>query len=693
MSFLDQKLIPHYVFDTYVVGHNNRLAFAAAKGVAENPAYTYNPLFIYSSVGLGKTHLLNAIGNAIVQSNPQMKVVYSSLEVVMESLTGHMSRGTLNEFRFSFEEIDVLLLDDVQFLIGREEKQEEFIRIFDMLLMNLKQLVFTSDRPPTDMTTLEERLRSRFQGGLIVDIQHPDLETRIAILQRKIKETGRTVPPEVVHKIAENVPTNVRELEGALNKVLAHALLTDREISLEVAREALGEKPAPAPEVKTLEEFQKEQEALSNEFSDFLSGVSEKVEGIAIEISQHQREKDELREKIKMWEHRGFEVDSIRQALRGTIEDAKRAYQEFEQNVHRLMELQDELSALEVPKEELFEVRRIQARLFDPAAVAWCEQAIATLREKLETEQFDFDLPLDDYHFEDYIVGESNKMVYRAAQLIAEAPGERYNPLFIHGGVGVGKTHLLNAIGNRILQKYPQRKVAYLSAEKFTNELIQAISDNQVEKFRAKYRSVDVLMIDDIQFLAGRERTQEEFFHSFNALYTVHKAIILTSDRSPKELTTLEDRLRSRFEGGLVAEIKAPTKEVRTQLIERILTRENITMEPALINHIADTIQTNIRELIGAVNRIVANCVLNDLPPTQEIVDAVLVEVAGTSKPAVTAATPAGQAPISTWEQTLLAQIPKIEQHWRTLDVLLHHDYLTDEYRVEKVLQLADDNS
>ncbi len=673
------KTISHYIFDSFVVGNNNRLAFAAAKGVAETPAYTYNPLFIYSPVGLGKTHLLNAIGNYILIQNPSAKVNYSSLELVIEDLAKHLEQGTLDMFRKQYTEVDVLLLDDVQFLIGREDKQEEFIRIFDILQMNLKQLVFTSDRSPRDMTALEERLRSRFQGGLIVDIQHPDLETRIAILQRKIQEEGKAVPVTVLHKIANLVPTNVRELEGALNKVVAQATLTGREVTLDIAREAMGEPVGDEPEVKTFEEFQKEQQAMNDEFSDFLSGVSEKVTMIATEISSQRDEKGEIIGKITHWKKRGFETSELDPYIRRPIEILKKAYEKFEKYVHRLMELQDELSELDVPKEEAFELHRIQSRLFDPSFVVWCEKAIKNLKEKIETVRYDFDRPLDDYKFEDFVVGDSNKMVYRAAKMVSEAPGERYNPLFIYGAVGLGKTHLLNSIGNYLLKSNPQIKVTYLTSEKFTNELIEAISANKVEDFRNKYRSIEVLMIDDIQFLAGRERTQEEFFHCFNALYTVHKAIILTSDRSPKELATLEDRLRSRFEGGLVTEIKPPTLDTRIKLIQRVLDNENFKIEPALLKHIANQIKTNIRELIGVANRIVANCVLNDLEPTKEIVNEVLRDTLGGELPATIEA--------ADWEAPILELIPKIERYWRTAELLLHRDYLTDEYRVEKTFQ------
>ncbi len=235
----NQTLNTRYTFDNFVVGTSNRLAHAASLAVADNPAKAYNPLFLYGGVGLGKTHLLHAIGNKAVEKG--LRVLYVSSEEFTNDLINSIRTHTTQAFREKYRSIDVLLIDDIQFIAGKESTQEEFFHTFNTLHGQNKQIVISSDRPPKAMNTLEERLRSRFEWGLSADIQPPDLETRIAILRSKAERAGQKVPPEILEQIARQAQSNIRELEGALTRVLAYADLTAQPINATLVNTALAD--------------------------------------------------------------------------------------------------------------------------------------------------------------------------------------------------------------------------------------------------------------------------------------------------------------------------------------------------------------------------------------------------------------------------------------------------------------------
>ncbi len=236
------------------------------------------------------------------------------------------------------------------------------------------------------------------------------------------------------------------------------------------------------------------------------------------------------------------------------------------------------------------------------------------------------------YTFETFVVGDCNRLAHAAALAVAEAPSRAYNPLFIYGGVGLGKTHLLHAIGQHIIKKHNLERIFYFSSEKFTNEFINAIRDNKTVEFRNKYRNVDVLLIDDIQFLAGKEQTQEEFFHTFNALHENNRQIVISSDRPPKEIPTLEDRLRSRFEWGLITDIQPPDLETRIAILKKIVETKEIHIPDEILQYIATKIDNNIRELEGALIRILAYASLSKVSITMQLAEEALKNIISVRK-------------------------------------------------------------
>src|ERR1700733_12301696 len=265
-----------------------------------------------------------------------------------------------------------------------------------------------------------------------------------------------------------------------------------------------------------------------------------------------------------------------------------------------------------------FELRLSVAEPVEPTAAG---AAPATVRAPEELRTANLNVR---YTFEEFVVGNSNRFAHAASQAVASAPARAYNPLFLYGGVGLGKTHLMHAIGHRVMIDNPDANVVYLTCEKFTNEFIIALQNNRTPEFRNRYRQVDVLLIDDIQFLAGKETTQEEFFHTFNALHESGRQLIISSDRPPKEIQTLESRLRSRFEWGLITDIQAPDLETREAILRKKAESEKIPVPDEVTSFIAKVIPSNIRELEGALIRVVAYASLTRSPITIDLAADVL---------------------------------------------------------------------
>ena len=523
------ELNPRFTFDTYVVGGANRLAVAAARRVAESPGSSYNPLFVYSASGLGKTHLLSSIGNHASRIHPEVVVTYDSMEHFLERAMRAIEAGERESFRSSFAGTALLLLDDVQFLAGKHRTQEELLRVWDVLTARGGQVVLASDRPPQEIDGIDDRLLSRFSGGLIVDIGAPDLETRVAILRRKAEEHGQKLEPGVEETLARSTFSNVRELQGALNRILAVQELEGRKVDAEEAARILG---MPPPE----------QKAGVSEFSDFMAEISSAVDDV---LSQSAQER-QIADAILRWEGEGYRTRRLEGALGEELEaEALEALiRRFEGDVDRLREMANEVRSLDPEAPELAR----QDLLRDPDRLAEAEALLAQVRERAR--------PLPgappDLTFADARLS-PGLLAVRAAQAVAEAPGgERYNPLYVHGSEGGVRSVLLAALANRTAELHPELPVAWVQGRTFGAELIDAVERNMVGAWRERWCRARVLIVDDVDALAGTERAQEELFHIFDSLARAGAQLAFGASQPPQRLGDIEERLKSRLGSGLV---------------------------------------------------------------------------------------------------------------------------------------------
>jgi len=598
---MTSALNPRFSFETFVVGAANRLAVTAGRTVAENPGSAYNPLFIYSGSGLGKTHVLMAIGHAAKTIASQLNIEYLTLDEYVEAFHAAIAAGQGDAFRRRFQNVDVLLVDDVQFLTNRKEMQAELLRLTEALQQSGHQIVLASDRPPAEIADLDERLISRFSGGLVVDMGIPDYETRVVILRRKAEERGSSFQPGVLETVAKVEYPNVRELMGALNRLIAFQAVNDTPINAEAARKVLGvptaaSSTAAAPAA-----------ASPDEFSQFLTDVTVTV-GKAVEAWRAR-----VAEAVLRWEGEGYRTGRLEKLLdQETPASVDEAIAAYVQDVERLKALEAEVAVLD-PQAAGEKVFR------DPDHMDEAEAAAAKVRDGAAPPP----APSGAFPLDSYVAGPSNDVALKAARDVIGKPGKKYNPLVIVGRSGLGKTHLLNAIGLELAKK-KNAVVACLSTQQFVDELIAAIDGNRVDWWRARYRRATALLLDDIHLLAGKERTQEELFNLFNQLVDADRQLIFTAPAHPNTLEGLEERIVSRLEGGLVAEIVEPDKELRRSVLERLLTQQHVPMEPALLDYLADRPIDSVRSLTGVVQRVVEAAAAQDVPVTAGLAREVL---------------------------------------------------------------------
>ena len=539
-------LDPRMTFDSFVVGPGNRLASAAARRAADSPAASYNPLFLYSASGLGKSHILNAMAHHSERLNPDGRVLYQTLEGYLDELAEAIQSGQQEELKERYRDLDILLLDDVQFLTGQAEAQELLLRTLDSLNLSGSQIVLASDRPPAEIDGLDARLLSRFSGGLMVDIAPPEFETRVAIVRKKVEGRGSAVGADVVEAIARLPFRNVRELMGGLNRVLATQDLEGSAIT--------------ADDVMRIVDLPAERPRLGRRADRIAQAL---VPDMMFSPSSEEPWQRQLREAAEEAEAEGFATARLRRILDGDSApgDPSEVVADFQKILEELRQIRSDLDVVGNPWPEA-----ARGVLKDPDRLEEARALLASAQERVrEFPPFKDDVDID------ALPDQYPALAVKAARQLLADEAPEYNPLFVWSKDGHGARGLLEAAATSCTELRPSMRVAMISAKEFADEFITALSEGVAGAWRERWWTVEFLLVYGCEELAHTERAQDEFFHLFEAVTRRGARVILAADRSPVKIPEIDDRLRSRFEGGLVVEIKrvGSPPPPREELLER----------------------------------------------------------------------------------------------------------------------------
>lgn len=521
---------PRLTFETFVVGPANRLASAAARRAAESPGASYNPLFLYSASGLGKSHILNAIAHHAVRTSASRVVEYETLDGYLDHLAEALEAGGGGAALDRYAQAEILLLDDVQFLTGQAQAQEMLLRMLDTLTGRGAQVVLASDRPPAEINGLDARLLSRFSGGLIVDIGLPDYETRVAIMRRKVEERKARLAEGVAEALARFPFQNVRELQGALNRLLAIQELEERLVRVADLGAVLG--PQFAVEVDP-------------------GAANEDPAGRGAQADEAQVEPEwraAFARVVETVESAGYSADRLRRPLEDRWQepaDWQEILKAFRQDLDRLREIRAQLQDLPAPWPSDADVI-----LRDPDLLDEAERLLALAVERSR--------PFPDIPAGQKLDESGTRfpaLARRAAERAMTSEVPEYNPLFVHASDPVRTREFLEACGRTYRALDPKARVGLLSVPEFSEEFIAALSAGVAGAWRERWWSVDLLLLHEAEALGRTERAQEEFFHLFEALKRRGARIFVAADRPASALEGIDDRLRSRFQGGLVLDL------------------------------------------------------------------------------------------------------------------------------------------
>jgi chromosomal replication initiation ATPase DnaA len=511
-------------FVTFVAGPSNRLALAAGQAVAEAPGRVYHPLFLYAESGLGKTHLLTAVGIHALQVDPTTTVVYVAAAEYATQRRVAAAQGELNAWRRQWDAIPIVLLDDVEQLAGDADTQAELIRLIDQAQGNGFQVVMTANRPPADLDTLDQRLVTRMSSGLVTDIAAPELETKLGILWLWRSVRAVDIDDGTLDEVAHQGVANVRELLDLFNRIAEQRELEPGTTTDRVVGALIGHAPPETPD----------------EFESFLHDVS------AVVSSSVEQWRNRLASAVARWAGEGYSTASLEGFLDGTeAPDLDAVETRFAAAVNQLRDLESEAARLD-PRLAGVSVFKDPERLDEARAIVM--RALAAYDPP--------PAPAEHLTINALAPGARNQLALRAAGEVIALPGSRYNPLFIHGPPSSGRTHLAHAIGNALMGRDGEAwTVAVVDGAALADELIEAMRAGLLDRWRMRYRAADAIVVDNVHRIGGSDRLQDEFGHLFDAFVEDGRQVVLTADAPPPQLDTVTPDLQSRFASGLVVEV------------------------------------------------------------------------------------------------------------------------------------------
>ncbi len=594
-------LNPRYTFGTFVVGPANQLAVSAARAVAEAPGTAYNPLVIHGGPGLGKTHLVMAIGQLANMLTPASTVTYLSLEEFQEAFQAAAAAGQTEAFRNRFSQVDFLLLDDVQYLSRRTDLQSELSRVLTQLQQSGKQVVLTGTKAPSEIEDLDDQLRANLAGGLVVDIGLPEFQTRIAVLEQRARERGAELAADVVETLARLEVSSIRELLGYLNRVVALQAVSEQALNADMVQALVAGEGAALAAVGggTPMPVGAGAAPSRDEFAAFLSDVTEAVE------HQVEQWRTRLEAGIERWQQEGYRTARLEQLLLQDVSVAvDQALREFERDVKRLRSLAGVMQTVDPARVE-------DPAFTDPDRVAEAEALV----QEATKHQVPPPAPSAAWRFETYVEGEANRAALQAARVALEAPGVERPLVVLVGPSGVGKTHLLHAIGNALAAK-PSAMVACFSAQQFEDELEDALEGDRLGIWLSRYQPVTAFLLDDVQLLAGKERPQEELAHLIAQFRASHRQVVVTLTTAPRVSEGLGGELAALLEMGQVVAIGTPDRELRRAIVARKLKERHGEVSDDLADYLAARSADGIRAVVGMVQRVLDTAETRGVSPS-----------------------------------------------------------------------------